>query len=175
MATETIDLGFEMPWEVHELDRMLREGNPTLGWRGDPSLSLHMGIITTQKSGFQKDPDGKTRFHREGDKVGWCWTVMRHCETGKDEILLQRKGLDLNLIIPKLIEMDPRTPGSENIMDIVERADAAVHREKERRIAEAQGEHLDHLWRLVDERQNGRHTTRQVQGSDERVDRNLAK
>jgi len=164
MATETLELGFEMPTEIFELDRMLREGHSALGWRGDPSLSLHMGIITTQKSGMQQDPDGKTRFHRVGDKVGWCWTVMRHCETGKDEIILQRKGLDLCNIIPKLIEMDPRTPGSEHIMDIVERADAAVNREREARIAEAHGEHLDHLWRLVDERENGRHTTRQVPG-----------
>ena len=172
---DTLDLGFELPYEVHELDRLLREGYPTMGWRGDPRLSLAMGVITTQKGGYQRDPDGVERFHRVGDKVGWCWQVMRHCEDGTDQILLQRKGLDLNLIIPKLVEMDPRTPGHENVMDMVEKADAAVHREKQNAIAEAHGEHLDHLWRLVDERENGRHTTRQVQGFDERPDRNLAK
>jgi hypothetical protein len=172
---DTIDLGFELPWSVHELDRMLREGDPSKGWRGDPRLSLGMGIVVTEKSGMQVDPDGKTRFHRAGDKVGWNWTVYRHNEDGTDTPILTRKGLDLNLIIPKLIEMDPRTPGHENVMDMVEKADAAVQRAKEQQIAEAHGEHLDHLWRLVDERQNGRHTTRQVQGFDERPDRNLAK
>jgi hypothetical protein len=165
MATR-IDLGFELPREVHILDEYLRRGYPTLGWRGDPNLYLIMSVITTQKGGYQVDPDGKSRFHRVGDKVGWCWQVMRHCETGEDEPILQAKGTELHRIIPRLIQMDPRTPGFEDVMDKVEREDALVHKHKQQAIAEAEGEAREHLWALVSDRQNGRTTFRGMPGSN---------
>jgi hypothetical protein len=71
--------------------------------------------------------------------------------------------------------MDPRTPGFEPVMDTVEREDKLVQKHKEDAIKDAQGEATEHLWRLVQERLHGRATTRQVQGFDERPDRNLMK
>lgn len=169
------DREIALPAAVHEYDRWLREGKSELGWRGDPRLSLHVGIVITQKGGYQVDPDGKTRFHRPGDKVGWGWVVLRHNEDGTDLPILQVAGMELDTIIPKLILQDPRTPGFEPVMDRVEREDAIQQKRVEDRMKEARGDAIEHLHRLVQERLHGRPTTRQVGGLDERPDRNLAK
>lgn len=173
--TQTQDLGFELPREVFEVDRWLKQGKPELGWRGDPRLDLHIGVVTATFTGMQPGMNGKVRFHRKGDKVGWCWVVTRHNEDGTDLPVLQVKGLELYDLIPKLIEMDPRTRGFEPVMDRVEREDAIQQKRVEDRIKDAQGEATEHLWRLVQERVHGRSTIRQVGGSDERADRNLTK
>lgn len=170
-ALHTQPIGFELPDSVHQVDHMLRDGSPTDGWRGDPRLSLQMGFVRATK--FGHDERAK-RVVRKGGIVGWGWVVMRHLETGEDLPILQLAGLELPTIFRRLIAIDPRTPGFESTMDKVEREDLVVQKHRESAIAEATGEHLDHLWRLVDERENGRHTTRQVQGFDERPDRNLA-
>jgi len=159
---QTLDLGF-LPWEAHELDRWLREGNPTLGWRGDNRLSLQIGVLKATKTG----PDPKTgKVYRKGDTVAWRWEIWRHNEDGTDLRILQRKAEEIDQLIPALIAIDPRTPGHEPTMDRVEREDAIVQKEKAYAIQQAHGEHAEHLWKLVADRQNGKTTFRGMPGSN---------
>jgi len=161
MATAHRDIA--LPEGVIEYDRWLREGKRELGWRGDPRLWLEIGLIETHQYGFCE----KTKqFQRPGDVIGWQWQVWRHTELGKDEIILTLKGHELPFMFDKLVSMDPRTPGFQPVMERVESEDAVVQKHKQDAIAEARGEQMDHLWRLVEERRNGRHTTYQVPGSD---------
>lgn len=161
MGNTTQELGMELPWEVHEMDRWLKEGNPTWGWRGDPRLELRMGIVTAGKTGYY--PQAK-RWVREGDAVGYNWQVWRHNEDGTDKNILTRKGTELHTIIPALIEIDPRTPGFEPVMDRVEREDAILQKHRQADIADAVGQKMDHLWNLVADTQNGRTTFRGMPG-----------
>lgn len=157
---QTIDLGF-VPWEAQEMDRWLREGNATLGWRGDPRLELRIGVLVANATGI--DPrSGK--YHRKGDRIAWRWEVWRNCEDGTEQRLLQRKAEEITEIIPSLIKMDPRTPGFENVMDTVEREDAAIQKARADKIGEAIGEQREHLWKLVADRQNGKTTFRGLPG-----------
>lgn len=159
---QTIDLGF-VPWEAQEMDRWLREGHPTLGWRGDPRLELRIGVLLANRSGF--DPRTK-KNHQKGDRVAWRWEVWRHNEDGTEARILQRKAGEIAEIIPTLIGVDPRTPGFEPVMDQIEREDDQNHKEKQYAIAQAVGEQREHLWKLVADRQNGKTTFRGMPGSN---------
>lgn len=152
-----------LPDVVHDVDRWLREGKQEVGWRGDPRLWLDIGVIKTHQHGI----DPKTgRYQRAGDVIGWQWQVKRHTELGKEEIILRLKGEDLYRIFEKLIAIDPRTPGHEDTMDVVEREDALLQKHRQQAIAEAHGENMEHLWALVADRQNGRTTFRGMPGSN---------
>ena len=156
-------LEIDMPYEAQEIDRWLREGQPTLGWRGDPRLSLHIGVQKANRFGYD---ERARKVCRVGDVVAWCWEVWRHNEDGTDLRLLQRAGSKVVEIIPALIKMDPRTPGFETVMDTVEREDAKVQKDKAYAIGQAHGEHAEHLWKLVADVQNGRSTFRGMPGSN---------
>lgn len=152
-----------LPDVVHDVDRWLREGKAEVGWRGDPRLSLEIGLIKTHKAGFCEKTK---RYQRAGDVIGWRFEVHRHTELGKDEIILALKGEELYSIFDKLIDIDPNTPGWEPVIDRVMREDERMHAERERAIAEARGEQMEHLWALVGDRQNGRTTFRGMPGSN---------
>jgi hypothetical protein len=157
----TAQLGMQIPEVAHDIDTALRAGKPEVGWRGDQRLYLHIGVVTAQRSGV----DPKTgKYKRKGDVVAWQWQVRRNCESGKDEVILQLKGHELYTIFDRLIKMDPRTPGFEPVMDTVEREDAQVQKEKGKAIQEAVGQHAEHLWALVGDKQNGRTTFRGLPG-----------
>lgn len=168
--SQTLDSSI-VPQEAREIDRWLREGNPTLGWRGDPQLSLQLGVLLANKFGYD---DRAKRVLRKGDVAAIRWEVWRHTEEGKDTRILQRPVTDLVGVIPALIGVDPRTPGHENAFDKLEKEDAQVQKDKSYAIQQAHGEHAEHLWKLVADTENGKTTFRQIGGSDERSDRNLA-
>jgi hypothetical protein len=161
-----------LPWEAEEMAVWLTDGNPTLGWRGDPRLSLQYSVLTAGRSGFDPRVGG---YVRKGDAVAHCYEVIRHCEDGVDRRIKQ-VGVDrLVDLIPALISQDPRTPGQLPLIDRVMAENDAADRAAAQRIAEAKGEMTEHFWKLVADRENGRQTHRQVGGFDERSDRNLAK
>jgi hypothetical protein len=159
----TIDQIGGIPHIAQELDGWLKNGKPELGWRGDPRLELRIGVLQAQATGV--DPHTK-RWQRQGDTVAWRWEIWRHNEDGTDTRILQRPADKMTELIPELIRCDPRTPGFEPVMDRVEKAEAAVERERSRRIQEAVGEQTEHLWKLVADRQNGKTTFRGMPGSN---------
>jgi len=146
-----------IPYEATQVDRALRAGDPAHGWKGDARLELRIGVVEM------------------GGRTGRRYEVWRRNEDGTNTALLQRKLQDWHTIIPKLVEMDPRTPGHVPTMDRVEKANKIEHKARADDIKEAHGEHMEHLWSILQERTAGRLTHRQVGGSDERPDRNLAK
>jgi hypothetical protein len=161
METKTgIDLS-SVPYEVLVVDKQLRQGAPTLGWRGDPRLYLELGVITSNNTGYSNKVK---RFVRHGEVLARQVIVMRHCETGVDEVIFRRKYEQLHEIIPTLIRHDPRTPGFEDVMDTVEREDTAKQKAVATHIGEARAECAEHLWALVGDRQNGRTTFRGLPG-----------
>jgi hypothetical protein len=150
-----------MPYEAQQMDVWLRDGNPTLGWRGDPRLYLSMGYMTATRNGV--DPKTK-RYAHIGDILAMRWEVWRHNEDGTDLRLFSRQAEALTDIIPTLIGIDPRTPGHEPTMDKVEREDAIVQKERATAIGEAHGEAAEHLWKLVADKTNGPSTFRGMPG-----------
>ncbi len=167
--SQTLDVG-SLPWEAQEMADWLVNGHPTLGWRGDPRLSLHFSVLKASRSGF--DPKVKG-WVRKGDVVARCYEVRRHCEDGVTRLIKQVQVDKLVDIIPSLIAQDPRTPNQRPLFDLVveenDRHDAA----NTRQIQEAKGEATEHFWKLIADREFGKTTFRQVGGSDERADRNL--
>lgn len=158
----------EMPYVARVVADELTQGAPTHGWRGDKRLSLHLGVLVASSDGYRKG-----KWYRAGDPVATRYEVHRHNEDGTDTPLIYRDMDKLHEIIPKLVSMDPATPGHEEVMDIVERDNASVERQNSRDFADSYGGMIDHMWSIMSERE-GKHTIRQVGGRDERPDRNLA-
>lgn len=148
----------EMPYEARLVADELTQGSPTHGWRGDARLSLHIGVVVAANDGYRKG-----KWYRKGEPVATRYEVHRHNEDGTDEPLLYRDMNELHSLIPKLVQMDPHTPGHENVMDIVERDNAAIERQNSRDFADSYGNMIDHMWSIMSERE-GKHTIRQVGG-----------
>lgn len=152
-----------LPWEAQEVAYWLTEGNPTLGWRGDPRLWLQYSILTAGKSGF--DPKVH-RYVQKGDVVAKCYEVWRHTELGSDERILQ-VTLDRVLdIIPRLIDMDPNTPNQRPLWDRVIEENDRHDTENTQHIQEAHGEMAEHFWKLIADREHGKTTFRGMPGSN---------
>lgn len=149
----------EAPFEAQQLSEWLVKGKPELGWRGDPRLSLHIGILTAKTHGRSHKTG---RFHRAGDVVAYRYEVWRHNEDGTDTELFHREAKDWHQIIPKLVGLDPRTPGHVDTATEIETNNAKIEKDKTTAYREAHGEMAEHLWKLVADRQNGRSTFYQV-------------
>lgn len=139
MTSGIADIG--APYEAQLLADWLTDGKPELGWRGDPRLELHIGVAEAAKNGYRG-----TKFFRKGDVVGMRFEVRRHNEDGTDTIVLARPVGQWEEIIPKLVQMDPRTPGHENVMDVVEREHNQNEKDKSTEFRETWGEMTEHLW-----------------------------
>lgn len=50
---------FEVPVSVLDLDRRLRDGDPTMGWRGDPSMRLCFNEQTRRFEVWARDGHGR--------------------------------------------------------------------------------------------------------------------
>ena len=142
------------------LAQWLVKGKPELGWRGDPRLSLHIGVLVAAKNGTRAG-----KHYRKGDVVAFRYEVHRHNEDGTDTEILHRAAAQWHEIIPALIDIDPRTPGFKPTMDKVEAANKIEHREAEYAMEQAYGEANEHLWNIVREREGGKTFFGQVQGS----------
>lgn len=149
----------DIPYEATTVADALTQGDPVHGWKGDPRLSLHVGVIRAAQDGVYHG-----KFRRRGDVIGKCYQVMRHNEDGTDLPILQRRLDQWHEIIPAMVQIDPRTPGHVDTMTRVERANTLEEKHRSDDFQEAHGEATEHLWKLVSDRQNGRNTTRQVPG-----------
>ena len=154
----TIDLT-GVPYEAIELDGRLRSGDGVFGWKGDPALSLVVGVLTASKNGYK---GGK--HYRKGDLVARRYEVIRHCEDGTDQRVLSRPLELIHEIIPELVRMDPRTPGFRSTFETVNAHNEMHDRANNDAVREAHGEHMEHLWKLVHDRANGPSTFRQMPG-----------
>jgi hypothetical protein len=152
-----------LPWEAQEVADWLVHGNPTLGWRGDPMLSLQYSVLTAGRSGFDEKVGG---WVRKGDPVAHCYEVMRHCETGEDLRICQVPIDKLHAVIPKLIDQDPRTPNQRPLIDRVIEENDAHDAENTRQIREVRSEMTEHFWKLVADTENGKTTFRGMPGRD---------
>lgn len=139
MTQNLADIG--APFEAQQLADWLVEGKPELGWRGDPRLSLHIGVATAAHNGAK---DGK--YYRKGDIVGMRLEVHRHNEDGTDTEIVARPIDKLHEIIPSLLKQDPRTPGFEPVMDGIERESDKLAAEKSTEFQEMWGQMTEHQW-----------------------------
>lgn len=151
-----------LPYEVELVADWLVMGKPELGWKGDPRLSLCVGVITMHKAG----PDRRGTYRRKGEVVARNLQVFRHNEDGTDTNILSRKLDAWHDIIPSLVQLDPRNPGHVDTMTKVEKANAIVDKANSTAVAEAHGEAAEHLWKLVADREHGKTTFRQMPGSN---------
>lgn len=158
MTTPSIELS-DVPYEATQVADWLTDGKPELGWRGDPRLSLRIGIVSAQRAGHHRG-----RYRRAGEVLGRNYQVFRHNEDGTDTSILSRRLDQWHEIIPALVQLDPRTPGHVPTMQRVERANAIEHKQRDDEFREAHGEATEHLWKLVADRQNGPSTFRQIPG-----------
>lgn len=151
----------DVPYEMEVLADDIVNGKPTLGWRGDPRMSLHIGVVAAAANGQH---NGK--FVCRGQVIGRNLQVWRHCEDGKDRLIIS-KGLDaVHEIIPSLCKMDPRSPGFEDTHDAVVANNAKVDADRAYDVQQAIGEMTEHLWHLTADSQNGRTTFRGMPGSN---------
>ena len=149
MATSLVDIG--APYESQVLADELVKGNPTLGWRGDPRLELHVAYREAAKNLVRAG-----RWFPKGAVVDMLLVVTRHNEDGTDTPLISRPIDRLHEIIPELNKMDPRTPAFEPVMDTVERQADKIEKDKSDDFRERWGEMTEHMWNVAAERTQGK-------------------
>ena len=96
------------------------------------------------------------RFFFKGGIIRLVFEVRRHNEDGTDTSLLAVGLKEWHTVIPKLIAMDPRTPGHVPVMDMVEKESAALEKEKSTEFQEAYGEMKEHMWNVAREHFEGK-------------------
>ena len=151
----------DVPYEIERLADDLTDGNAAFGWRGDPRLELHIGVLAADRN---TNVNGK--FVSKGQVLARNIQVWRHCEDGTMQHVITRRIELAHEILPELVQMDPRTPGFRSSADVVIDHNAKVDAEKEYAIGQAQGEMVEHLWKLTADRQNGKTTFRGMPGSN---------
>lgn len=79
---------------IEEVSRILHEGDPTVGWSGDPRLGLYLAT--------------------EGPYAG-CWELVRWPEDGSPELIVARSkpGVDIRTLPAHLAYHDMRRKGAE--------------------------------------------------------------
>ena len=122
--------GYANP-EWAELAYKITHGD-RLQWRGDPSLWLGLGIVTDRATG----------------RTGHRLEVWRHTEQGEDVMLSSWHPAEAWRIPYDLCQMDPRSPGHQDLADRLDAADAAKERADDEARAEVLIEALDHAARV---------------------------
>lgn len=90
---------------VESIVKRMHEGDPTLGWSGDERLGLYYGV---------KEPN-----------IG-RWLVIRFDEEGNEHIVCRSNpGASLIGLIPFLAENDQRRRNATDIIELMDREDAA--------------------------------------------------
>lgn len=150
-----------IPPEIERLAGELTQGFAPLGWRGDPRLSLHIGVLEAKEGGTR---NGK--WYNRGDVVALRVEVHRHNEDGTDTPILTRPLERWHEIIPELTKIDINSPMYKDVAQQIIDHNDALERERGQAIREAVGEQTEHLWKLVADRQNGRTTFRGLPGQN---------
>lgn len=131
----------DLPWELRELAKWLTDGKPEVGWRGDPRLTLKVGVLSAAQSGWS----GRAgRFVKAGEPVARRYEVWRHTEEGEDVMIGDWHPKDWHHILKDLIEMDPRTPGHQSTINTMRRHNERMEAENSRRFQEMYGQLLQH-------------------------------
>lgn len=126
-----------------EIDRQLREGRPSCGWPGDPTLELTWDA-----------PRGR-------------WIVVRHCEDGISRGLAYWTPQELEMIPACLAEMRLDAPGHEDICERIDRHNAETERRIWGKWRDAYGEALERLHRTVHDNTEPRTVFRGIPGRRE--------
>lgn len=140
-----------MPEEARLLHGWLKDGKPELGWRGDPRLFLHIGVISASKNGIA----GDGKWYRKGDIIRIIFEVRRENEDGTETSIVAKKLSQWHEIIPTLIEMDPRTPGFKPVMDRVEAHHEQMQKDIQYKEDQIRGEMMEHLGNIIHQRTEG--------------------
>lgn len=123
-----------------EVDRAIREGAPSVGWPGDPSMELTW------------------------DAPRKRWVVVRHCEDGVDRGLAWWSPEELEAIPACLAEMRLGSPGHEDILDKIDRLNDENEKALERQYLDYAGAAVEHLTKLWHDRTQPRNVFRQIPG-----------
>lgn len=152
-----------MPYEAEQMADWLTDGKPELGWRGDPRLSLHVAVISAGQTGYSQKVG---RYVSAGQALGYRYEVWRHLEDGTDERIITVDMNELHTLLPKLCQMDPRSPGFVDQFEAASKANDQAHADRARDLREAHGEMTEHLFKLWHDRNNPKTTFRQMPGSN---------
>lgn len=153
----------DMPYEATLLADDLVLGNAGHGFKGDPRLSLVVGVLTAAKTGR----DARNgRWYKKGELLARRYEVRRHLEDGTDETIISRPLHLLHEILPALVQMDPRNPGFKSTFDRVNEHNDARDKQAATDVREAHGEMVEHLWALAHDRSGPKTTFRQMPGLD---------
>lgn len=114
-----------------EVAQLLKEGKPTIGWRGYPNLELRQGVL--------KLPNGM---------VGRRWEVWTYTPDGSEEMVAHWKLHELDQILLDMVQMDPHTPNRVPTIDRIDQANEKREREALDAYRDSMGEMLDHAERL---------------------------
>lgn len=153
----------EFEWlraDAKDLDRKLREGDG-LGFPGDPRLVLAQGVITAEKSGYSKELG---RIVRRGDIVARRWEVWRHCEDGVDRMIGHWRMHEFDRILLDLTSMRLDSPGHEDTLSKIDKANDAKDKEVLGQMRDVLGEFADHTARLIHDTTGPRDVFHQMPG-----------
>lgn len=135
--------------KAQEVADLLKNGKPTIGWRGYPNLELRQGVL--------KLPNGM---------IGRRWEVWTYTPDGSEEMVAHWKLHELDQILLDMVQMDPHTPGRISTLDKIDQANEAKEKEVMSQFRDALGELQDHALRLDHDRNEGLSTFRGFPGAE---------
>ncbi len=145
------DLGW-LDSRAVQVDKQLREGDG-IQWSGDPSLYLAQGVVEETRGGR---PTGKIVARR--------YEVWRNCEDGMERLIGHWLMEEIDRIVYDLARMRAESPGHEDVIDKIEKANAEVERANHDRFRDSYGEMLSHMASLYVDREQGKNTFRGMPG-----------
>lgn len=114
---------------LQAVDTKLKNGDPAIGWRGDPRLSLQVGQIVTQK----------------GVLIAEKLEVWRHNEDGSDTCLSWWEMHELGRVLWDLRLMDMHSPAYEPALERIDRHNSHTDAERGTEIRDRYGEIAEHF------------------------------
>ena len=136
-------------------------GKPEIGWRGDPRLELHVGILTAERYGFS--PQCK-RYVNKGELMAKRWEVWRHCEDGTDQRIASWEYDKMHDILLDLVKMDPNSPAHTSVEDRIDASNRLKENKLARQYQEKLGEMMEHAGKLHHDTTQPRNVFRGVPG-----------
>lgn len=142
------ELGF-VDARAAQIERELKEGKPTVGWRGDRRLELRVGKLTDHLGNLAKDPKtGRQMVRYEVWRDCSDTGVKNHRRWGQFRRVGTWEMHEAEQILVDLVVMDPRTRGAKTIDEKIAADDRRAEKEQLDVGRESAGPYLEFARRL---------------------------
>ena len=157
--------------DADKLHWQLKHGDG-IHWAGDDRLELGMETQEAQSGGWVEQLGKRVR---KGQVLARRYAVYRHNEDGTFLRIGHWRLEEFDRILFDIAGLRAEAPNHEQSSELIDAANAASEKQATDDYVSASAQMLEHRLRIWADTTQGKTRFRQVLGSDERSDRNLAK